>query len=141
MDLGLKIIQSVFTALIVIVVFGQIDNSRFENVRGVAFFLVSSNAFGGIQGTLATFSLERPVFIRERFSKTYSSIIYFLGRTLCSFPFDILYPTIGASIVYWSTGLGDQTFDQFIKLICVVNCAYFLSASYGLLYSTIIAKL
>lgn len=88
----------------------QIDNESYQNVRGVAFFLVSSNAFSGIQGTLATFSLERSVFIRERFSKTYSSPIYFLGRTLCSFPFDIIYPTIGVSIVYWSTGLGQQNF-------------------------------
>ena len=71
--------------------------------------MVSSNAFGGVQGTLATFSLERPVFIRERFSKTYSCATYFLGRTFCSFPFDIIYPTIGASIIYWSTGLGNET--------------------------------
>lgn len=26
-------------------------------------------------------------------------------------------------------------------MICVVNCCYFLSASYGLLYSTVISKL
>lgn len=111
MDLGLKLVQAVFTAIIVIIVFGTIDNESYQNVRGVAFFLVSSNAFSGIQGTLATFSLERSVFIRERFSKTYSSYIYFLGRTLCSFPFDIIYPTIGVSIVYWSTGLGRQNFE------------------------------
>lgn len=102
---------------------------------------MSSNAFGGIQGTLATFSLERPVFIRERFSKTYSSPSYFLGRSLCSFPFDLIYPTIGASIFYWSTKIGHQTAEEFLKVVCTVNCCYFLSASYGLLYSTIIAKL
>ena len=28
----------------------------YQNLRGVIFFLVSTNAFGGIQGTLATFS-------------------------------------------------------------------------------------
>ena len=75
-------------------------------MRGVCFFLVSQNAFGGIQGTLATFSLERPVFIRERFSKSYSAITYFLARTGCNFPFELVYPTVGASIVYWATGMG-----------------------------------
>lgn len=85
--------------------------------------------------------MERPVFIRERFSKTYSSVVYFLGRTLCSFPFDIMYPTVGVAIVYWSTNLGAQTAEEFMRLICVVNCTYFLSASYGLLYSTLIPKL
>jgi hypothetical protein len=33
------------------------SGNNFQNLRGIAFFLVSSNAFGGIQGTLATFSL------------------------------------------------------------------------------------
>jgi hypothetical protein len=33
------------------------NRENFQNLRGIAFFLVSSNAFGGIQGTLATFSL------------------------------------------------------------------------------------
>lgn len=64
-----------------------------------------------------------------------------MGRTLCSFPFDLIYPTIGLTIVYWATGLGHQSLEEYIKLICVVNCTYFLSASYGLLYSTIIPKL
>jgi len=57
MDVLLKTVQSVFTAIIVIIVFGTIDNDNYQNLRGVTFFLVSQNAFGGIQGTLATFSL------------------------------------------------------------------------------------
>jgi hypothetical protein len=32
-----------------------------------------------------------------------------MGRTLSSFPFDLIYPTIGATIVYWATTLGNQT--------------------------------
>ena len=107
----------------------------------MAFFLVSTNAFGGIQGTLATFSLERPVFIRERYSKTYSSFAYFISRTSCNFPFELLYPTIGVAIVYWATGMGNQNSDEFLRMICTVNATYFLSASYGLLYSTVIPKL
>lgn len=67
--------------------------------------------------------------------------MYFIGRTLCSFPFDLIYPTVGAVIVYWSTNLGVQEFGEFVLIIVVVNCAYFLSASYGLLYSTLIPKL
>lgn len=103
--------------------------------------MVSMNGFSGIQGTLATFSMERPVFLRERSSKTYSSLVYFIGRTMCSFPFDLLYPTIGCSIVYWATDLGDQTFEQFMTMVAIVVCTYFLSASYGLFYSTVIPRL
>jgi len=35
---------------------GAPDDNNFQNVRGVIFFLVANNAFGGIQGTLAVFS-------------------------------------------------------------------------------------
>jgi len=110
-------------------------------LRGICFFIVSSNAFGGIQGTLATFSVERPIFMRERYSKTYSSFVYFIGRTMCSFPFDLIYPTIAVTVVYWLTDLGKQDFDEFMKMVLIVNATYFMSASYGLLYSTIIPKL
>jgi ABC-type multidrug transport system permease subunit len=103
--------------------------------------LVSQNAFGGIQGTLATFSIERPVFLRERFSKSYSTISYFLARTGCNFPFELIYPTVGAAIVYWVTGMGENHWDWFLWVVITVNCTYFLSSSYGLLYSTLIPKL
>lgn len=71
MDVFFKLVQSVFTALIVLLVFGDIgpidstnQSEKLQNIRGVIFFLVASNAFGGIQGTLATFANERPVFLR-----------------------------------------------------------------------------
>lgn len=82
---------------------------RLQNIRGVVFFLVASNAFGGIQGTLATFSIERPVFLRERFSKSYKTFNYFIARTAINFPFEVVYPSVGVIIVYWATSFGQQT--------------------------------
>jgi len=77
MDTTLKITQSIFTALIVFVVFGRLNttdkmteiepnlrDSILQSIRGVAFFLVSFCTFSGIQGTLATFSGEKPMFLR-----------------------------------------------------------------------------
>lgn len=92
---------------------GPIDpnnqSEKLQNIRGVIFFLVASNAFGGIQGTLATFANERPVFLRERFSKSYKTATYFLSRTGINFPFELVYPTAGALIIYWATNLGAQS--------------------------------
>ena len=77
MDSTLKIVQSVMTALVVYVVFGRLNTtdkmtelepnikeSILQSIRGVAFFLVSFCTFAGIQGTLATFSSEKPMFLR-----------------------------------------------------------------------------
>jgi hypothetical protein len=89
----------------------KIDNGQFQNVKGIVFFLVSSNSFAGMQGTLATLSSERPVFLRERYSKIYSTLSYFLARTTTNFPFELMYPTAGIALVYFITGLGNQTFE------------------------------
>lgn len=110
-------------------------------MKGIIFFLVSSNSFAGMQGTLATLSGERPVFLRERYSKIYSTLSYFLARTSTNFPFELMYPTAGIAIVYFITGLGHQTFEEFLRLTISVNCIYFCSASYGLFYSAVIPKL
>lgn len=37
--------------------------------------------------------------------------------------------------------MGVENWTEFWKVILVVNCTYFLSSSYGLLYSTLIPKL
>lgn len=114
---------------------------KLQNIRGVIFFLVASNAFGGIQGTLATFANERPVFLRERFSKSYKTFTYFLSRTGINFPFELVYPTAGAIIIYWATNLGLGTAEECFKLVAMVNGVYFCAASYGLLYAALIPKL
>lgn len=103
--------------------------------------MVASNAFAGIQGTLATFSNERPVFLRERFSKSYKTVTYFIARTGINFPFELIYPTVGIIIVYWATDFGLQTGLEMLKLAVIVNGVYFCSASYGLLYAALISKL
>ena len=84
------------------------DIFKLQNYRGLIFFLVANNAFGGIQGTLGTFSSERPVFLRERFSKSYRTVTYFIARTTINFPFELIYPTVGCVITYWATGFGIQ---------------------------------
>ncbi len=112
-----------------------------QNIRGVIFFLIASNAFGGIQGTLSTFSNERPVFLRERFSKSYKTISYFIARTGINFPFELIYPSIGVIVVYWACNFGEQTGVEMLKLAIITNGVYFCAASYGLLYAALIPKL
>ena len=66
MDVLLKIVQNIVTAIICIIVFGRLgyDMISIQNRNGVIFFIVSLNTFGGIQGTLAVFSGEKPLFLR-----------------------------------------------------------------------------
>lgn len=64
--------------------------------------------FASFQGSLGSFSSERPLFLRERQSDTYSTGPYYWGRSLAEFPFIFLYPILTVSIVYFSVGLSSD---------------------------------
>jgi len=86
----LKTIQSIVFAVITIIVFNDLGTegySAIQNRNGATFFLAVMNAFSGIQGTLAIFSQERPLFLRERQNKSYGTGAYFWGKSLAEFPF------------------------------------------------------
>jgi hypothetical protein len=91
--------------------------------------MVSFTTFSGIQGTLA------------RFSNTYTTWSYFWARSLANLPFELIYPTLPAVIIFWGIGLNNNSPDNFIVLVLIINAIYFCGASYGLFYSAIIPKL
>ena len=67
MDIAAKIIQSIFFALITIILYerrGATFATYDQNLKGAIFFIVMTVAFGGIFGSVNAFNSERPVFIR-----------------------------------------------------------------------------
>lgn len=81
------------------------------------------------------------MFLRERFSNTYTTWSYFWARSLANFPFELIYPTVPAIIVFYGVGLNNNSDDNFPILLLIVNTLYFCAASYGLFYSAVIPKL
>jgi len=98
-------------------------------------------AFGSIQGSLATFSVERPLFLRERLNKSYEVGSYFWGKSLSEFPFHILLPIVTVCIVYYAIGLNDYDIGKFLMLNLICILTYWAGASYGLFLSVIIPKM
>lgn len=45
---------------------------------------------------------ERPTFLRERTGKMYRTSAYYFSKLVVDFPFELLWPTIFGSIVYFS---------------------------------------
>jgi len=120
----------------------DITQSILQNIRGVEFFLVSFCTFSGLQGTLATFSGEKPMFLRERFSNTYTTWSYFWARSLANLPFELIYPSIPVVIVFYGIGMNNNRApDNFLLMLLIINALYFCAASYGLFYSAVIPKL
>ena len=51
------------------------------------------------------YSEERPIFLRERESRVYSSSAYFYGKSFASLPGEVFLPFLNVSIVYFTVGL------------------------------------
>jgi len=56
------------------------------------------------------FPKERPVFIRERSSGTYSIMAYFLSKQVVELPILLLLPLMENAIMFWAIGFRHGTF-------------------------------
>ncbi|CAD8043540.1 unnamed protein product [Paramecium primaurelia] len=139
----LKIFQSIINAIILMLVYSDLGkyNEGLQNRFGVLFLICTFNVFGGIQGALYTFSIERSLFLRERINKTYSVHSFFWARSLAELPFQILYPSLQVIIVYYVIGLSDIHIGKFFMLILIQLLTYQYAVSFGLLLSIIIPNI
>lgn len=107
----MKLFSNIFQALLCVVLYyqeGKTAASKIQNVAGALSFMLMSSGFGGISGALNAFSIERPIFIRERMSNSYSTSAYFWGRSFASFPFDIAFPFLFICICYFACHLNNE---------------------------------
>lgn len=111
-------------------------NGYIQNMRGVIFFLVMNVGFSGIFASINVFSVERPVFIRERLSNTYSTTSYYIGRTLAYMPLEIILPIVLVLIQYFVIHL-DNSASAFFATLGSCWLVYWMASAYGLLLSSI----
>jgi len=86
----------------------DIHQSILQSIRGVVFFLVWFITISGLQGSFATFSGEKSIFLRERFSNTYTTWSYFWARSLANLPFELIYPSLPVIIVFYGIGMNNN---------------------------------
>ena len=82
--------------------------------------------------------MERPLYLRERLNRSYTTGAYFWGKNLAEFPFHILFATIFVAIAYFGIGLNtDETYKFFVNLL-IMNIGYFAGVSYAMCLSVFI---
>lgn len=139
LDVILKVAQSIFFGVICIVLYyqeGTTLNELIQNNQGCIFFIVMSTGFGMVFASVNLFNFERPVFIRERLSNTYSTSAYYLGRTVAVFPIEIITNFLFIVIAYFPCNLTNTASVFFKSALSLALCA-FMSSSFGLLLSTL----
>ena len=78
--------------------------------------LLFASMFGNSQPVLLSFPLERPVFLREYSSNTYSAIWYFISKLIVELPLTLVQVSVSTFIAYYFMGLHAEVFLLIMSL-------------------------
>jgi len=120
-----RLSNAIFIGLILgIVYMGQDDTfSSVQNKLGVGFIITMNQVISSCFGVVQEVPKEFCVFMREHLAGANRVSSYFIARTISEIPFQVLFPTVFSSIVYWMVGMRPELNAFLIFLCIVILCA------------------
>jgi ATP-binding cassette subfamily G (WHITE) protein 2 len=93
----------IFFALIIGGIYSNIgfDQLSIQNRNGFLFFVTINLAFSSLIGVLNTFPKEKNIVNRERSSRAYDTVSYFLAKFVVEIPLNLMPALFYCCIVYW----------------------------------------
>ena len=131
--------QTLFLGLLAGLLYLQLENNQqlVQNINGAMFFVLINQSFSGIFGVMQTFPAERPIFMREHESGSYTVSAYYLAKTCSDFAFQIIFPIIFCTLVFWMVGLSEEdSAIEWLAFTGIILLASNTAISLGYLVST-----
>ena len=135
-----KLGQSFILGLIIGLTFlnipGREENVQIQDRNGSLFISCFSQVLFPIIGTLAIFSLETPIIMREIGSGYYTPLGYYLSKITIEIPFQLIITLITCTIIYWLC-LYQKKFKKYITFIGIIELGSLCGLSIGISIATI----
>lgn len=117
------ICQAIFMSLFVGSLYhGTLDqgfSTAVSNRQGALFFCMTNLAFGQMQ-SLMQFTLERPIFLKEKASGMYRVSAYFLAKMCVDVPNLLMAPVIFCTIAYWFIGFQPVVTKYLLFVVIII---------------------
>jgi ABC-type multidrug transport system ATPase subunit/ABC-type multidrug transport system permease subunit len=141
MILGVKALQTIVIALLIGLVYLNVDDSskepasQLQDTSGALYFLILNQFMGSSMGILSIFSKEKIIFLREHKLGYYKLAAYFLSKVLVELPYQIFFPMLLVTIAYYMVGFRAET-EYFFTLMLIAV----LTALNGMAMGTLAAS-